>query len=269
MSRQSLSLAAALLGLLAGAMGQAASSEGAHADVPGSLSVTGEGSLVAEYDMAKVSMSLTIKTRGKDTASLAQSKSQELTGAFIAALTLELGIPKHNITTTNANLHPEVEYKSGHSRVLGYSCSLTIEVDVATMDKALVPSVYALASRFERDSTEMSVHGLRPYVSEMKRKQCFEDLFRLAMTDAKFKANLFALGAERALGKVLVISDEPIHSIDLSPEPSVPSMRSMRRMARAETMMMDDGQMGTNLAEFPLGKGQKLTQTIHLKYQLL
>ena len=38
----------------------------------------------------QVSMSLTIKTRGKDTASLAQSKSQELTGAFIAALTLEV-----------------------------------------------------------------------------------------------------------------------------------------------------------------------------------
>ena len=171
--------------------------------------------------------------------------------------------------TENINLHPIRHYKDNKSYVTGYSASMSLVIDISTEDKTLVPQIYALSSRFEAENTETNVYGANPYVSAKKQKENFEALFKLSMENAKWKAKLYAEGAERKLGAVMVMSDKPIQVQTINPQP-----RNMR-MARgggpemamaygAKAARVEDSPM-----EMPMGEGQILKQFIHLQYQLL
>ena len=246
-----------------------------HADAPpGVLHVQGEGSLVTEYDKVKVQITLTVHTEGVNTASVAQTQGQDLTRDFIIACVDELRVPNDGIATKYVSVHPVRKWETGssnRSKVVGYTASSSIEVDVSTEDKTLVPKIYALASRFElMDGAELSVGGLRPYVSDELRKMNFEDLFASAMEDAKWKARLYAEAAGRPLGPVLVMSDKPIQVQAIRPE-MMPRAKAMAY--GGEQMMMARGGApgGHNDGppEIQLGKGEKLKLYVHIQYQLL
>ena len=93
--------------------------------------------------------------------------------------------------------------------MLGYSATVSLNIDVSTEDKKLMPQIYALASRFEAETTEVNVHGTHPYVSDQRKKENFMKLFENTMEDAYFKAELYAKGCRRTLGPVMVMSDRP------------------------------------------------------------
>ena len=98
-------------------------------------------------------------------------------------------------------------------------------------------------------------------------KENFVKLFENTMEDAYFKAELYAGGCKRSLGKVMVMSDRPIQVQDISPRPFRGGGQQKMMMARAgpaAAYSADAVEM-----EMPLGEGQKLSKTIHLQFQLL
>ena len=207
------------------------------------------------------------KSMGINTASLAQASNSETVSAFMTALADELNIGKQQLKTEHMNLNPLREYKDRKSYVIGYQASITLCIDVSTEDKTLVPQIHALASRFEADQVEVNVQGAQAYVSEAKQKDNFVDLFERTMEDARFKAELYARGAGRALGKVLVMSDRPIQVQNINPQPR-PMAKAMHMSARGA----GDAEMASVAhmeMEMPLGEGQKLSKVIHLQYELL
>ena len=93
-------------------------------------------------------------------------------------------------------LNPIRECINEKQFVLGYSATVSLNIDVSTEDKKLMPQIYALASRFEAETTEVNVHGTHPYVSDQRKKENFMKLFENTMEDAYFKAELYAKGVQ-------------------------------------------------------------------------
>ncbi|QDZ18304.1 hypothetical protein HOP50_01g08100 [Chloropicon primus] len=237
---------------------------------PGTLYIQGEGTLTVSYDRIKLQVQINCKSEGINTASLAQNQNHETTNAFMVALEDELGITKDkNLKMDNLRLHPIREYNNEKKKslVTGYSATVSLNIDVSTEDKKLVSQIYALASRFEAESTEVNVHGANPYVSDKKKKENFVKLFENTMEDAYFKAELYAKGCKRTLGPVMVMSDNPISVQNINPQPrggAQPRMMMAKSRGGAEAYAADAVEM-----EMPLGEGQKLTKRVHLQFQLL
>ena len=189
----------------------------------------------------------------------------------MTALEAELGVTKKDLKTEHFNLNPIREYKqeSGKSKsyVVGYSASVTLVVDVSTEDKALVPQIYALASRFEADQTEVNVNNARAYVSESLKKSSFVELFEDTMRDAYFKAELYAKGAKRTLGPIMVMSNKPISVQSIDPPRPEPMRGAKMMMARAGGPA--DEAYSAAPMEMTFGEGQRLTKHIHLQFHLL
>merc|ERR1712087_184365 len=241
---------------------------------PGTLYIQGEGSLLVSYDRVKIHVSIRCRSVGINTATLAQTQNQETTSAFMTALEDELGITKKDLKTEHFNLNPIREYKqeNGKSKsyVVGYSASVTLVVDVSTEDKSLVPQIYALASRFEADQTEVNVNNARAYVSESLKKSSFVELFEDTMRDAYFKAELYAKGAKRTLGPIMVMSDKPISIQSINPPRPEPMARGAKMMmARAGGPADAEEAYSAAPMEMTFGEGQRLTKHIHLQFHLL
>lgn len=178
------------------------------------------------------------------------------------ALQDELGLSKDkNVKMDGLRLNPIRECINEKQFVLGYSATVSLNIDVSTEDKKLMPQIYALASRFEAETTEVNVHGTHPYVSDQRKKENFMKLFENTMEDVYFKAELYAKGCRRTLGPVMVMSDRPI---------------SMQNQPRPQPMMAYGGAAMAHRAaesasvemEMPFGEGQKLSKTIHLQFRL-
>ena len=127
----------------------------------------GDGTLVVAFDMVKVQVSDNCRSVGINTASLAQNQYHEIANAFMLALQDELGLSKDtNVKMDGLRLNPIRECINEKQFVLGYSATVSLNIDVSTEDKKLMPQIYALASRFEAETTEVNVHGTHPYVSD-------------------------------------------------------------------------------------------------------
>lgn len=235
----------------------------------GTLYIQGEGNLVVQYDRAKVHVQINCRSVGINTASLAQNQNHETVNAFMLALEDEFGLSKDkNVKMDGLRLNPTREYNSEKKKhlVIGYSATVSLNIDVSTEDKKLIPQIYALASRFEAETTEVNVHGANPYVSDQKKKENFVKLFENTMEDAYFKAELYAKGCKRTLGPVMVMSDRPI-SVQNQPRPQ-PRGAPKMMMARGGGDMAYAAESASVEMEMPFGEGQKLSKTVHLQFRL-
>jgi len=235
----------------------------------GTLYIQGEGTLVVQYDRAKVHVQINCRSVGINTASLAQNQNHETVNAFMLALEDELGLSKDkNVKMDGLRLNPTREYNNEKKKhlVIGYSATVSLNIDVSTEDKKLIPQIYALASRFEAETTEVNVHGANPYVSDQKKKENFVKLFENTMEDAYFKAELYAKGCKRTLGPVMVMSDRPI-SVQNQPRPQ-PRGAPKMMMARGGGDMAYAAESASVEMEMPFGEGQKLSKTVHLQFRL-
>lgn len=108
-----------------------------------SISVNGEGEVLARPDVATFSFSVTAK---ENTASVAQQKSAEATNAIMEYLKGK-GIEDRDIKTQYYNLNPRYEYPDtrctewscppvGEPKLIGYEVTQSIEVKVRTIDDA-------------------------------------------------------------------------------------------------------------------------------------
>merc|ERR1711977_269534 len=251
-------------------VGPAAAADG---DDPGKLFIQAEGDLLTQYDMAEVTLNIDVEDRSNSpqSASIAQSKHQDTSQGLIAFIEGELGIPLENMTTTTMDISPIYNYSDGVNEVIGYEVSNNIKIITAISNIGALPKLYEeVASYGGGGSVVVSVYGFDPYISDELRDYLEEELFEQAMAKARRKARMYASGAGRELGPVMVMSDTPIavnegsSSGDQNNARSAPMMQPLYGDSYSDSYSDAPETNG-----FLVGQGEKLTKTIYLEYKLL
>merc|ERR1711959_256385 len=210
---------------------------------------------------------------GEQSASIAQSKHQDTSQGLIAFIEGELGIPLENMTTTTMDISAIYNYSDGVNEVIGYEVSNNIKIITAISNIGALPKLYEeVASYGGGGSVVVSVYGFDPYISDELRDYLEEELFEQAMAKARRKARMYASGAGRELGPVMVMSDTPIAVNEGS---SSSSSSGDQNNARSAPMMqplygaLESDSAAPETNGFLVGQGEKLTKTIYLEYKLL
>lgn len=240
---------------------------------PGSLLITAEGRTLAPYDMVSLDVSIEVRVmndaeRDATSASLAQTEHSQASEALLKTLNEDLGFPIENVTTGSMNLSPITNWTDGVSSIIGYQSTSqsTLEVSREFDMAAIIEEVARQSDTAENDdgvTVSVNLNSFRPYVSEEAKQMFEEKLFEDAMTRATRKAVMYAKGAQRQLGPIMRMSDEPLKG-ESDPLPP-PSPYTQPRTV----MAAPDLEMGKGAATIPLGRGEDLRTTIYLEYQLL
>lgn len=171
----------------------AALAEGA---APRSITVTGTGTVQAAPDMATLSIGVT--TQGT-TAAEALAANSKATEAVIARLTAS-GIEARDMQTSNLAINPNwTGYDSSTPTISGYVASNMLTVRVRALDTtgAVLDAAVADGANTLNGMT-FGLADPEPQLNEARK---------VAVADARAKAELLAAAAGVTLGEVLAISD--------------------------------------------------------------
>jgi len=265
-----------LLAFVVASLALAGNAQAAADDAPGKLFIKAQGELLTQYDMTEVTLRINAEDRSNtsDSASLAQSKHAETSQNLISFIEGELGIPLANMTTTAMSIDPIYNYSDSYAGAIGYSVYNSIDISTAASNLDALPKLYEAVGAFgsSENGVTVSVSGFDPYVSDELRNALEETLFEQAMAKASRKAQMYAKGAGRALGPIMVMSDTPIEATGSSPPPAYfdkqqesLSLRAGNSNFFAEAPPALDG---TQSNGFLLGEGEKLSYTVYLEYKL-
>lgn len=189
----------------------------AQTNEPPQIIVTGEGSIKATPNQAR----LTIGTESRSkTSKEAQQRNAEAMTAVQQKLAA-LGVPKDAIRTIAIDLQPEFDYANGKQVARGYVARNTVEVRVDDFAK-LGDVIDAVVN-----SGATNLHGLRFDVKE--RAQVEAAALQAAVKDGMAKAQAIATGAGKAIDRVLRIEEQ--FSGGGGP---VPMLRGEMMMAKAD-----------------------------------
>lgn len=168
----------------------------AQTNEPPQIIVTGEGSIKATPNQARV----TIGTENRSkTSKDAQQRNAEAMTAVQQKLAA-LGIPKDAIRTLAIDLQPEFDYANGKQVARGYVARNTVEVRVDDFAK-LGDVIDAVVN-----SGATNIHGLRFDVKE--RAQVEAAALQAAVKDGMAKAQAIATGAQKTIDRVLRIEEQ-------------------------------------------------------------
>ncbi len=238
---------ASLVGLLAAA-GLVIACTGAPApadateplEPPRLMTVTGEGSVSAAPDRALIGFGVTSEA---DTAQAALAANTTNMTQVFDTLT-EAGVEERDIQTSRFAIHPRYRSyprgESGPPVIIGYSVSNMVSVTVRDLD-ALGGILDAVVRSGANQFDALSFHISEP-------QPLLDDARRLAVADARRKAELLTEAAGVTLGRVRSISE----SGGTMPPP-------MPMLARAR---MED-------ASVPIAAGENaLRSTVSITYEL-
>lgn len=168
----------------------------AQAADPPQIIVTGEGTIKATPDQARITIGAESRSKiAKD----AQQRNAEVMTAVqqkIAAL----GIPKDAIRTTAIDLQPEFDYANGKQTARGYVARNTVEVRVDDFAR-LSDVIDAVVN-----SGATNLHGLRFDVKQ--REQLEASALQAAVKEGLAKAQAIAAGAQKSIDRVLRIEEQ-------------------------------------------------------------
>jgi uncharacterized protein YggE len=208
-----------------------------------SISVTGQGEASGKPDIAEINVGVqTFAT----TVVEASRKNQATVDEIFKALK-EAGIADKDIQTADYSIWPEQEWRGEadrQPRITGYRVSNTVHVKVRDIDA--VGKVLAAVT----NAGANSIHGIRFGVDDTDALEA--EARRLAMADARARAESLAALAGVELGEVL--------SISMSSSPGVP-----RPYAAARVMEMADA--GAPAPGVAPGE-QSVTVNLHVTYAI-
>lgn len=196
----------------------AAAPAAAQAVEPPTVAVSGEGVVNAVPDRASVSVSV-------ESRAVAQRDAQSRTASVMKAVQdrlRALGVPADAIRTTNVNLFIDADYVNGRRVTRGYVSTNAVDVRIDAIDRVgeVVDAVVAAGAT--------SVSEVR---FDVKNRAGLErEALKLAVQDARARAEAMAAGAARALDRVLRIEEHGVPA---------PMPMPVRAMAMKESAMAD------------------------------
>lgn len=186
-------------------------------DAPGVISVTGEGRVTAVPDMAVVQVGVQEQARDASIALRAVSEGLEAVLADLA----EAGVAASDVQTSSVSVSPVYDRRQAADPVLtGYVASSSLSVKVRDLDTlgGILDDVVGSGAN--------QLNGLSLTLADPAPMR--DDARRLAVADARAKAELYAEAAGVSLGRIVSLSDG-----------SSPSPVPMQRFAMAEAAAMD------------------------------
>ncbi|WP_347312777.1 SIMPL domain-containing protein [Defluviimonas sp. SAOS-178_SWC] len=168
------------------------------ADMPATISVTGEGRVEAAPDMATISLGV---TNDAGTAAEAMAANSDAVRAVIERLTAA-GVEERDIQTSGLSLGPRYDYGRSDGTpptIVGYSASNMVTVRVRALDTlgGVLDAVVAGGAN--------TLNGLSFGIAE--DREVMDEARTRAVADAARKAGLYANAAGVRLGRVLSISE--------------------------------------------------------------
>jgi hypothetical protein len=209
--------------------------QGAEAERPRTISVSGQGEIQAEPDRALLTLGVESRKPKLEDARAEVTKSVEA----VMKLTRDLKIDSKYVRTTRINVQPEYNW-DGNARernLIGYFVSRQVEIELRDLEK--------LGQLLEK-SIDLGVNQLGdPRLDSSKRHELEREALAKAVADAKLNAEAVAKAAGARLGAPRTISA----SSGFVPPP-MPMMNA--RLAKAEAAAdgaagsYQSGQMGFN-----------------------
>jgi uncharacterized protein YggE len=159
------------------------------------ISVSGEGKVLAKPDIGQVSLSVLSQAK---TVAAAQKDNTEKMNKISKALK-EMEIKEEDLKTTNYSIYPQYQYTSGRSVIIGYEVSQTLEVKIRDLDKVGdILGKAAAAGANQVGSLSFTFDDLEKLRSEARQE---------AIDNAKSKAQDLAKSLGISLGKVVSFSE--------------------------------------------------------------
>lgn len=220
--------AGCLLALVFSAHAGASSAQDSSAPVIPSIVTTGEGVVRRAPDQAFVTVSVESRARNPRDAQRQNAETMTSVQQRIAAA----GVPKDAVRTLGYNIQQEFDYVDGRRVQRGYLARNAVEVRVDAIDRA----GEILDAAIQAGAT--SVASVR---FDLKDRAAAErEALRLAVVDARARADAAAAGAGRAVDRVLRIDDTP----QVRVAPPRPMMAAMaRESADAQQAPIETGEL--------------------------
>ena len=187
------------------------------------LRVTGVGEVLAEPDMATISLRVVSEA---ETAAAALKQNSQTVAEIIAALK-DGDIAARDMQTSNFSIQPKIVYpertrtETGEPRIVGYTVSNTLSVRIRDLASTgtVLDKMVTLGSN--------TVSGIQFGVSDPNP---VEDRARkAAIADARARAELYAAAAKVKLGRIILISESGAQV----PGPGPDARTTMREQAMA------------------------------------
>jgi uncharacterized protein len=197
------------------------------AKLPRALSLSGHGEARLAPDMAVVTLGVASTAATAREALDANSKSME---SIIATLTAAQ-IERRDVQTSNFSVSPRYDYGQGGSqqpKVLGYDVSNNVNVTIRKLD-ALGAVLDAVVSAGSNQINGVMFQIARPEAAS-------DEARKLAVADAKRKANIYAQASGVTLGNIVSISEGGGY------QPPIPMFKTMRAEAMAADVPIAQGE---------------------------
>jgi uncharacterized protein len=192
---------------------------GAQAAGGPTVVASGEGVVMAVPDRAAIGVSV-------ESRAIAQREAQGKTAAAMKAVQdrlRALGVPADAVKTTSLNLHIDADYVNGLRVIKGYVASHSIDVHLDAIDRVgeIVDAVVAAGAT--------SVSDIR---FDVKNRAVLErEALKLAVQDARARAEAMAVGAGKAIDRVLRVEEQGVQGAG----PVAVRAMAMREAGAADT----------------------------------
>jgi uncharacterized protein YggE len=190
------------------------------------ITLSGIGETMAGPDLARVTSGVQSEAK---TAREALTANNRAMTAVIDGLK-QAGIADKDIQTSNFSVGPRYEYPPNARPVLvGYQVSNTVTVTVRDLAKIgeLLDRIVTLGSN--------TINGIGFSIDDPEKLE--DEARRLALADARRKAELYAAAGGFRLGRILTVAE----SSRGGPQPPVPFMRAAK-MDAAESVPIQGGE---------------------------
>lgn len=162
------------------------------------ISVAGEGKVLAKPDIGQVSLSVVSDAK---TVAIAQKDNTDKMNK-ITGLMKDLGIKEEDLKTTNYSVEPSYQYYEGKSEIIGYVITQTLEVKIRNLEKVGDILGQAAASGANQvGSLYFTFDDPEKLNTEARQK---------AIDNAKAKAQDLARSLGVSLGKVVSFSESSL-----------------------------------------------------------
>jgi len=170
-----------------------------------SISIMGEGKVVAVPDIANIQLGYQIE---KNTVAAAQKDNTDKMNLMIDKLKKDFKIDAKDIQTANYNIYPQYDYSNGRQTLRAYQVSQNLNVKVRNMDNvSKIIEAAGAAGLNQVGNLTFSIDDPEKIKEEARAK---------ALAQAKQKAETLANVVGVKLGKVISFSES---SNDNTPQP--------------------------------------------------
>ena len=196
---------------------------------PAVIVTNGEGLVKRAPDRAWVTIGAESRAR---TAQEAQRLNTDAMTAVVEKIRAS-GVPADAIQTTGYNLQPEFDYANGKQTLRGYVARNQVQVRVDALDKTGDVITAAVATG------ATNVSGVR---FDLKDRDAVErDALRLAVQDARGRANYAATGAGVTIDRIIRVEEQ--RDMADGPRPMPMNMAMMESRAAQSAVPVEAGEI--------------------------